>query len=79
GNSVSDEYIQKVELGSINNTSTGGNGYTDHTSISTNLAKGTSHSITITPKWTGTVYNEGYGVFIDYNKDGDFSDSGETV
>ncbi|WP_299132889.1 M4 family metallopeptidase [uncultured Tenacibaculum sp.] len=79
GNSVSDEYIQKVELGSISNTSTGGNGYTDHTSISTNLAKGTSHSITITPKWTGTVYNEGYGVFIDYNKDGDFSDSGETV
>ncbi|CAM1350229.1 GEVED domain-containing protein [Tenacibaculum halocynthiae] len=79
GNSVSDEYIQKVELGSISNTSTRGNGYTDHTSISTNLAKGTSHSITITPKWTGTVYNEGYGVFIDYNKDGDFSDSGETV
>ncbi|CAM1358086.1 Peptidase S8 [Tenacibaculum litopenaei] len=79
GNSVSDEYIQKVQLGTINNTSTGGNGYTDHTAVSTNLAKGTSHTITITPKWNGTVYNEGYGVFIDYNKDGDFSDSGETV
>ncbi|CAM1358076.1 exported hypothetical protein [Tenacibaculum litopenaei] len=79
GNSVADEYIQKVALGTINNTSAGGGGYTDHTAISTNLAKGTSHTITITPKWTGTVYNEGYGVFIDYNKDGDFSDSGETV
>ncbi|MFT7158822.1 MAG: hypothetical protein ACI8Q1_003856, partial [Parvicella sp.] len=25
------------------------------------------------------LYNEGYAVFIDYNKDGDFDDSGETV
>ncbi|WP_435260987.1 GEVED domain-containing protein [Tenacibaculum sp. nBUS_03] len=79
GNSVADEYIQKVQLGSINNTSGSGNGYTDHTSLSTNLEKSTSHTITITPKWTGTIYNEGYAVFIDYNKDGDFEDSGETV
>ncbi len=79
GNSVSDEYIQKVVLGTINNTSTGGNGYSDHTSVSTNLTKGESNTITITPKWTGTVYSEGYGVWIDYNKDGDFSDAGETV
>ncbi|MCF2874793.1 MULTISPECIES: M4 family metallopeptidase [unclassified Tenacibaculum] len=79
GANVSDEYIQKVELGSINNTSTGGNGYSDHTSISTNLTKGDSNTITITPKWTGTVYDEGYGVWIDYNQDGDFSDAGETV
>ncbi|CAL2080401.1 GEVED domain-containing protein [Tenacibaculum sp. 190524A02b] len=79
GNSVSDEYIQRVQLGSIDNTSTGGNGYSDHTSISTNLEKGKSNTITITPKWTGTVYDEGYGVWIDYNQDGDFSDAGETV
>ncbi|CAM1362236.1 GEVED domain-containing protein [Tenacibaculum xiamenense] len=79
GNSVADEYIQRVQLGSINNTSGASNGYTDHTSISTNLAKSTSHTITITPKWTGTIYSEGYGVFIDYNKDGDFADAGETV
>ncbi|MGG8495850.1 GEVED domain-containing protein, partial [Tenacibaculum sp. TC6] len=79
GDSVADEYIQRVQLGSIDNASGAGNGYSDHTSLSANLAKGTSHTITITPKWTGTVYNEGYGVFIDYNQDGDFSDSGETV
>ena len=79
GASVNDEYIQKVELGTINNTSTGGNGYSDFTSISTTLAKGVSNTITVTPKWTGTVYDEGYGVFIDYNQDGDFSDAGETV
>ncbi|WBX73719.1 GEVED domain-containing protein [Tenacibaculum pacificus] len=79
GANINNEYIQKVTLGAINNLSTGGNGYSDYTSISTNLIKGKSNTITITPKWSGNSYNEGYGVWIDYNKDGDFSDSGEKV
>lgn len=79
GDNSSDEYIQKVELGSISNTSGASNGYTDHTSVSTNLAKNVANTITITPKWSGTTYDEGYAVFIDYNQDGDFSDNGETV
>lgn len=79
GNSVADEQIGKVVFGSINNTSTGGTGYTDFTSISTNVTKGTAYTITITPSWTSTSYKEGYGVWIDYNQDGDFSDSGEQV
>ena len=79
GSSVADELIGNVTLGTINNTSTGGSGYTDFTNISTNLVVGTTQTITITPTWTGTVYAEGYAVFIDYNRDGDFLDSGETV
>ena len=80
GNDVSDEYISRVQIGSINNASgAASSGYADYTSISTNLTKGTTSTITITPTWTGTIYNEGYAVFIDYNKDGDFSDNGETV
>ncbi len=79
GSDVSDEYIQRVKIGSINNGSGSGNGYSDHTSISTDLAKEASATITITPKWTGTTYNEGYAVWIDYNQDGDFTDSGEKV
>lgn len=79
GNSVADELIGNVTLGTINNTSTGGSGYTDFTNISTSLVVGTTQTITITPTWTSTVYSEGYAVFIDYNRDGDFIDSGETV
>ncbi|WP_438426104.1 choice-of-anchor B family protein [Aquimarina macrocephali] len=80
GNSVSDEYISNVSIGSINNTSgASSGGYEDNTSISTSLAKGTSHTITITPTWSGTVYSEGYSVWIDFNQDGDFVDSGEQV
>ena len=79
GNSVVDEKIGKVVFGTINNTSTGGTGYTNFTALSTNATRGTTYTITITPAWTSTVYSEGYAVFIDYNKDGDFSDAGETV
>ncbi len=79
GNSVNDEYIQRVQLNTIDNSSNGGNGYSNFTSISTDLAVGNTYTITITPKWTGTVYNEAYAVWIDYNHDGDFGDAGELV
>ncbi|WP_371414605.1 M4 family metallopeptidase [Flavobacterium sp. 140616W15] len=79
GNNTADERIGKVVFGTINNTSTGTAGYENFTSISTNVAAGTAYTITITPAWTSTTYSEGYAVFIDYNQDGDFADTGETV
>ncbi|MEW7279810.1 GEVED domain-containing protein [Aquimarina sp. 2201CG1-2-11] len=80
GQSVADEHIGNVTLGSINNTTTGSSGgYGDYTSLSTTLSKGASNTITITPTWSGTTYDEGYSVWIDYNGDGDFADSGEQV
>ena len=79
GNNTRDEYIDRVRLGSINNLSGNNGGYADFTSLSTNLAKGSSNTITITPKWTGSKYREAYRVWIDYNQDGDFDDSGELV
>jgi trimeric autotransporter adhesin len=75
---VNDEYIGRVQLNTINNPS-GAQFYSDFTNISTSLEKGVSYTITITPTWTGTVYSEGYSVWIDYNKDGDFADAGEQV
>ncbi|WP_203294982.1 GEVED domain-containing protein [Luteirhabdus pelagi] len=79
GNNVNDEYISRVQLESIDNSSGSGNGYSDFTNISTDLAQGDSVTITVTPTWTGTVYAEGYAVWVDYNQDGDFDDSGEQV
>ncbi|MEW7280843.1 S8 family serine peptidase [Aquimarina sp. 2201CG1-2-11] len=79
GNDASEEYIGRVQLGSINNSSVVGNGYTDHTSISTSLSKGVSNTITVTPTWTGSTFNEAYGAWIDYNQNGDFEDAGEQV
>ena len=80
GNSVVDEYISNVSLGSINNTTgASSSGYADYTSQSTSLTQGDNYTISITPTWTGTLYNEGYSVWIDYNHDGDFADAGEQV
>jgi hypothetical protein len=79
GNSVASEKIGKVVFGTISNTSTGGTGYENYTALATNATKGTAYTITITPSWTSTKYKEGYGVWIDYNGDGDFADTGEQV
>jgi len=78
GNSTSDEYISRVQVGSINKSS-GAQSYSDFTSTSTDLNKGSNYTITVTPTWTGTAYNEGYAAWIDYNEDGDFTDSGEQI
>lgn len=74
---TADERIGNVKFGTINNTSTGTAGYENFTSISTNVTKGSSYTISVTPVWTSTKYNEAYAVYIDYNGDGDFTDSGE--
>lgn len=75
---VNDEYISRVQLNTIDNSS-GAQFYSDFTSVSTNLTEGQSYTITVTPTWTGTVYAEGYAVWIDYNDDKDFNDAGELV
>ena len=82
GNNTNDEYISRVQLNTIDNTSGVGTtsvGYSNFTGISTSLNTSTSYTITITPTWTGTVYAEGYSVWIDYNQDNDFLDAGEQV
>lgn len=79
GNNVSDEWIDRVECGSIDNTSGVDGGYADYTSMSTSMNINNSYNITIYPAWSNDVYNEGYSVWIDYNQDGDFEDAGEQV
>ncbi|SEK49404.1 Por secretion system C-terminal sorting domain-containing protein [Aquimarina amphilecti] len=75
---VNDEFISNVQLNTINNAS-GAQFYSDFSSISTDLNEGQTYTITVTPTWTGTVYAEGYAVWIDYNNNGDFDDAGELV
>ncbi|MEZ4796593.1 MAG: choice-of-anchor D domain-containing protein [Flavobacteriaceae bacterium] len=82
GNNTNDEYIGRVQLNTIDNSSgvgTTSTGYSDFTAISTNLNQSTLYTITVTPTWPGTTYSEGYSVWIDYNQDGDFVDAGEQV
>jgi lysyl endopeptidase len=82
---VCDEYINNVNLNTINNTSTcGNNGYTDFTTITTSLSQGTSYTLTINPaiinNTTANAYtNDEIAAWIDFNNDFDFNDAGEQV
>jgi len=71
--STAREYINRVQLGSINNLSGNNNGYGNFTALSTNLSISSTASITITPAWNGMSTNEAYCVWIDFNQDGNFA------
>jgi hypothetical protein len=78
-----DEYINNVQLNTINNTSTcATGGYLDYANISTSLAKNTAYSATITPAvptGPGAYPDDEVAIWIDYNNDQDFTDAGEQV
>jgi hypothetical protein len=73
------EWINKVTLGSINNTSGNNAGYGNYTTLSTNLTAGSSYTINLTPGFAGSSYLEYWRVWIDYNNDLDWNDTGEQV
>jgi len=78
GDNQNYEYIAGVEVGSLNNTS-GASGYTDFTSMTANLTAGGNVNVTLTPGFVSSSYNENWKIWIDYNEDGDFEDTGEEV
>jgi ELWxxDGT repeat protein len=72
-------YINGVTVGSINNLNTGalnGPSYHDYTSMSTNMNQGQSYNITVDGRGGSNV---SYAAFIDYNRDGDFDDTDESL
>jgi hypothetical protein len=79
GTNSSYEWINKVILGTINNTSGNNGGYGNYTTLSTNLTAGTAYTINLTPGFAGAAYLEYWRVWIDYNGDLDWADSGEQV
>ncbi|MGB0523896.1 MAG: M43 family zinc metalloprotease [Flammeovirgaceae bacterium] len=76
GNRVEYEWIAGVQVGSFSNNSDA-QLYSDFTNQTVSLTRGTANAITLTPGFAGAAYNEYFRVWIDYNKDGDFDDSGE--
>jgi|GEM_PF-643724 len=80
GSDTDYEYIQNVTVAGINNTSSGNNGgYTDFTAQVGTVSAGETYAINLTPGFPGTIYNENWRVWIDFNRDGDFTDSGEQL
>ncbi|MEX1187896.1 MAG: GEVED domain-containing protein [Bacteroidia bacterium] len=78
GNTTQDEYIASVSLGNYTNNSGSNGGYASYASSAV-FTKGSSYSLSITPAWTSTLYNEYSRVWADWNGDGDFDDAGELI
>ena len=73
-----EDYIRRVRFGSINNTSFK-DGYGDFTDQMTNLEIGSQTNISLYARFSFQSYDEYFTVWIDWNHDGDFYDSGELV
>ncbi len=77
GNNSSYEWISKVVVGSFSNSSSAA-GYTDFTSKVVNLQAGSTYSISLTPGFASSTYNEYWKIWIDLNGNATF-DANELV
>ncbi|OBX23522.1 hypothetical protein BAA08_03990 [Bizionia sp. APA-3] len=68
--------IKNVTFSTINQSSTSTAGYTDYTTVSTNVNIGDIHNLSVTVNTNGN-YTSYVIAWIDWNRDGDFNDSGE--
>ncbi|MDQ3292774.1 MAG: GEVED domain-containing protein, partial [Bacteroidota bacterium] len=80
---TSGDYINNFSLNTLVNNNSGCNGQTGNYinydpvgTYTTSLSKGQSYSISMQG---GPNLSQGFGVWIDYNNDGDFNDTGEFV
>jgi hypothetical protein len=68
-------YISQVTIGSIDNASSCSSGYENYEGLSTDMALGSTQSISV----TGVNYPQYVSVFIDFNNNHILSDAGEQV
>jgi len=73
------EFIQKVSFKSIDNASGNNRGYGDFSGQSTNVSIGETVAFSLTPGFRNSAYNEAWTIWIDFNRDGDYTDAGENV
>lgn len=72
GNSVTDEWIDLVQLNTINNVTTANAGYGNFTNLSTNLVSGTSYTVYFSAGFKSTAYTEYWYIWVDWNQNGTF-------
>lgn len=78
GNSQNYEWIAKVTVGAFSNAS-GAQGYSDFTAKVIDMKKESDSQVVLSPGFASKAYRECWNVWIDFNQDGDFDDSGELV
>ncbi len=76
---TSSEFINSVSFGSSINNSGNNNGYGDFTSNPINVNPGVLYSLSVKPGFISKMQKEYFTIWIDYNQDGDFDDTGEEI
>ncbi|PKH49874.1 peptidase S8 [Tenacibaculum sp. Bg11-29] len=79
GSKVTYEWIDYVAFGGMTNTTAANGGYGDFTSKVATVSLGSTNQLVLSAGFSNTAYNEHFSVWIDYNRDGDFTDAGEQV
>lgn len=75
---ATEEWIERIQLQGIDNTTGSNGGYADYTNspdISTELDPGGTYDVTFTPGFDGFSYDEYFIAWIDFNQNGSFEDS----
>lgn len=79
GMNASKEWIDYVDLGTINRSSGSDGGYFDGTGSSTSMTLNSSNTLTYSAGFESKRFNEYWKVWIDYNGNGDFEASEKVV
>jgi serine protease len=73
------EWIDSFAIGDFKFVSGKNTGYVRFDTLATTLKSGKKYKLGLKPGYSGTAFNEGMRVWIDYNGDGDFADAGEQI
>ena len=80
GNSVADEWIDRVSLNNLTRTSAGDGGYIYFTGTTANVVANTSYALGYSAGFrSGYTASQNWRIWIDYNRNGVFTDAGELV
>ncbi|WP_282126118.1 fibronectin type III domain-containing protein [Marinifilum flexuosum] len=69
------EYIDLVEFADMSNPSGNDGGYGDYTGLIANVAPGKSYTLNFSLAYTRRTYAANWKIYIDFNRDGNFSSS----
>lgn len=73
------EWIDYVSFGGMTNRTGASAGYSDYTTRTATVSRGTTTSIVVSAGFTDEIYKEYWSVWIDFNQNGEFEESERVV
>jgi len=77
GGNSSEEWIERVQIGSLDNQSGNDGGYGEFTTLFNNFEVNQSYAVKLTPGFNGNAFHEYFKVWIDFDQNGEFDNTNE--